>query len=265
MSIRVYFLLAAVHWGCAKTQAPAAATVPRDPVAAVPESLKVKVVRSFPHDPAAFTQGLLFFEGKLFESTGLPGRSSIRQVDLESGEVTQRVALDSPLFGEGLTRVGDRLIQLTWQDGRALVWGLRTLQKVSEYRYEGEGWGLCFDGKRLVMSDGSDRLTFRDPDSFAVLGTLQVSRQGQPVSHLNELECVGTVVYANIWQDNHIARIDGQTGSVTGWIDARGLLTAEQSVGVDVLNGIAYVAETGRFLVTGKLWPRVFEVAFVRP
>lgn len=227
------------------------------------EELRVRVVRSFPHDRAAFTQGLLLFEGKLYESTGLHGQSSLRRVDPQSGVVESRVALEPDLFGEGLARVGGRLVQLTWQNGRALYWNLSSFKKEREVPYEGEGWGLCYDGKRLVMSDGSDRLFFRDAESFAKLGEVAVRRAGSPVRYLNELECVDGVVYANIWQDTHIARIDPGTGEVTGWIDASGLLDPGERASADVLNGIAAVPGTRNLLLTGKLWPRMFEVELV--
>jgi glutamine cyclotransferase len=228
-----------------------------------PEALVVQVVRSYPHDRDAFTQGLLYFDGWLYESTGLPGRSTLRRVELETGRVEQQVRLEGSLFGEGLERVGDRLLQLTWQDGRALVWDLRTLRKLREHAYAGEGWGLCFDGKRLVMSDGSDRLTFRDAQSFGRLGEIAVTRLGRPVPQLNELECAQGHVYANVWQRNEIVRVDPASGRVTATIDASGLLTSRERLGTDVLNGIAYLPERGTFLLTGKLWPRLFEVKFV--
>ncbi len=228
-----------------------------------PEALRVRVVRSFPHDPTAYTQGLLYFEGKLYESTGLLGRSSLRRVDPESGAVERQVALDATLFGEGLARVGGRLYQLTWQNGRALVWNLGTLEKEREIAFAGEGWGLCFDGRRLVMSDGSDRLAFRDPETFAKRSEVGVRRAGHPLRNLNELECVDGLVYANVWQDHHIARIDPRTGEVTGWIDASGLLTAEERARAEVLNGIAHLPGTRRFVMTGKNWPRAFEVELV--
>ncbi len=227
------------------------------------ELLSARVVRSFPHDRGAFTQGLLFWGGKLYESTGLVGQSSLRRVDAESGVVEKQVAIEAPLFAEGLARVGGQLFQLSWRNGRALVWNLNSFTKEREFAYAGEGWGLCFDGKRLVMSDGSDRLTFRDPETFAKTGELAVRRAGQPVGNLNELECVGGLVYANIWQDQAIARVDQRTGEVTGWIDASALLSVEERAGTDVLNGIAFWPERGRFVVTGKLWPRAFEVEFV--
>jgi glutamine cyclotransferase len=227
------------------------------------EELRVRVLRSFPHDPGAFTQGLLMFEGKLYESTGLVGQSTLRRVDLDTGTVEAKVALDPTFFGEGLARVGGRLIQLTWQNGRALYWNLSSFTKEREVRYEGEGWGLCFDGKRLIMTDGSDQLFFRDPDSFAKTGQIGVRRAGASVPNLNELECVDGVVYANIWQDTHIVRIDPSTGEVTGWIDASNLLTPEERISANVLNGISTLPGTRNLLITGKLWPRAFEVELV--
>ncbi len=240
-----------------------AKTTPDAGKARAPVELVARVFRSYPHDRNAFTQGLLFYGGKLYESTGLQGRSSVRRVDPASGVVERQSSLDAALFGEGLARVGARLFQLTWQNGRALVWNLETLKKERELPYTGEGWGLCFDGRRLIMSDGSDQLVFRDPETFAVQGQVAVRRAGQPQAQLNELECVDGVVYANIWQDRHIARIDPKSGEVTGWIDVVGLLTGDEARDVDVLNGIAYLSDRGRFLLTGKLWPRAFEVDFV--
>jgi len=225
--------------------------------------LRLRVVRTFPHDSRAFTQGLLMFDGKLYESTGLLGRSSVRRVDLASGVVESQTPLPAELFGEGLARVGQRLIQLTWKNGKALVWDLGTMAKVMEFSYDGEGWGLCFDGKRLVMSDGSDRLTFRNPATFDKEGEVRVRREGRPVASLNELECVAGLVYANVWQDNHIARIDAASGEVTGWIDASGLLDRESAASADVLNGISELEGTGHLLVTGKLWPNLYEVEVV--
>jgi glutaminyl-peptide cyclotransferase len=243
----------------------AAASVCAKPAARAPSppAFRLKVVRAYSHDPRAFTQGLLFLDGKLYESTGLHGRSSMRRVELTSGQVEQESRLPADFFGEGLARVGQRLIQLTWKNHKALVWDLATLEKESEFSYEGEGWGLCFDGRHLVMSDGSDRLTFRDPNTFAKEGEVRVRLAGQPLDNLNELECTGNVVFANVWQNNHIARIDAKTGEVTAWIDASGLLDPSEAAGADVLNGIAEMANTGHLLVTGKLWPHVYEVEVI--
>ena len=167
------------------------------------------------------------------------------------------------MFGEGLARVGGHLVQLTWQNGKAIYWNLATFKREREVAYEGEGWGLCFDGHRLVMTDGSERLFFRDADSFAKIGEVVVRRAGVAVRNLNELECVDGVVYANVWQDTHIVRIDPGTGDVTGWIDAANLLSGDDRVGANVLNGIAAVPGSRNLLITGKLWPRAFEVELV--
>jgi glutaminyl-peptide cyclotransferase len=227
------------------------------------EQLRPQVLAVFPHDRGAFTQGLLLHEGSLYESTGLYGRSTLRQVDPRTGDVKRVVSLAPTLFGEGLARVDDRLIQITWQHGVAPVYNLLTFEQVGQFTYSGEGWGLCYDGQRLVMSNGSSNLTFRDPQTFAVAGTVGVTLKGQPVERLNELECVGQHVYANVWQTDTIVRIHAETGRVDATIDASGLLSPEDRIGVDVLNGIAYDPERDVFLITGKLWPRLFEVRFV--
>jgi glutaminyl-peptide cyclotransferase len=234
------------------------------PVAAsLAEHLRVQVLATYPHDPTAFTEGLIWRDGMLYESTGLYGRSTLRRVNLETGQVLQQTPLDPRLFGEGVADVGDNLIQLTWRENRALVYDLDSLQKVLEYQYPGEGWGLCYDGSRLVMSDGSSTLTFRDPQTFEPIGTLPVTVGGSPIDQINELECVGDHVYANVWMTDTILRINADTGQVDATIDASGLLTPEEKQGADVLNGIAYDPDDGTFLITGKLWPKLFKVQFV--
>lgn len=233
--------------------------------AASPERLVVKVLSVRPHDAGAYTQGLLLHGGSLFESTGLYGRSSLREVTAETGDVKRQVSLPASSFGEGLALVEDRLIQLTWQEGRALVYGLADLRQVGELRYEGEGWGLCWDGHRLVMSDGSDRLTFRDPLTFAVLSEVRVTVAGRPAERLNELECVEGTIYANVWQTDDILRIDPATGKVTAVVDASGLLSPAEGRVAEVLNGIAWDPVRRTFLITGKLWPKMFEVTMVSP
>lgn len=228
-----------------------------------PERLKVKVLSTRPHDPAAFTQGLVLDGDTLFESTGLNGKSSLREVNPKTGVVKRKLDVPSEYFAEGLALVDGKLIQLTWQEEKAFVYNRSDFQKVGEFRYDGEGWGLCYDGTRLVMSDGSDHLTFRDPKTFAVQTILNVSRSGQPARELNELECVDGLVYANVWRTDEILRIDPKDGRVTGVIDASGLLTPEEKQKTDVLNGIAWNPKTKTFLITGKLWPKMFEVQFV--
>lgn len=228
-----------------------------------PEKLKVQILSIRPHDPESYTQGLVWHDGVLYESGGQYGKSSVRQVDPTTGEVKHRVDVPKELFAEGLALVGDRLIQLTWQENRALVYDRATFNKVKEFRYEGEGWGLCYDGKRLVMSDGSDRLTFRDPETFAPLGQVKVTLEGRPVAAINELECVDGQVWANVWLTDDILRIDPATGKVTARVDASGLLTPDERATAEVLNGIAWVPATQTFLITGKYWPKMFEVKFV--
>lgn len=228
-----------------------------------PERLKVKVLSVRPHDPEAFTQGLVLDGDTLYESTGLNGKSSLREVDPQTGKVRRKVDVPSDYFAEGLALVDDHLIQLTWQTEKAFVYNRSDFQKVGEFRYDGEGWGLCYDGTRLVMSDGSDRLTFRDPKTFAVQSILNVTLAGQPAREINELECVDGVVYANVWQTDNILRIDPKDGRVTAVIDASGLLTPEERQKADVLNGIAWNPKTKTFLITGKLWPKMFEVDLV--
>ena len=228
-----------------------------------PERLKVEVLSIMPHDPESYTQGLLWHAGALYESAGQYGSSSLRRADPATGEVRQRVEVPPQYFAEGLALVGDRLIQLTWQEETALVYRLPDLQRAGEHRYEGSGWGLCHDGKRLVMSNGSSRLTFRDPGTFAPLGQVVVTRAGAPVDRLNELECVDGAVWANVYLTDEILRIDPTTGKVTGVVDASGLLTPAERAQAEVLNGIAYRPDTKTFLITGKLWPRLFEVRFV--
>jgi len=222
-----------------------------------------EVVAEAPHDPEAFTQGLLLFEGVLYESTGLKGRSTLRRVERDTGEVLQRIDLPADEFGEGLALVGDRLIQLTWQNGIAHVYDRESCEELDTFTYDGEGWGLCFDGEQLVMSDGSSSLFFRDPESFEVLGEVSViDAAGEAVDQLNELECVGSLVYANVWQTDRIVRIDKATGRVATEINAESLLSTAERSGTDVLNGIAFDAATGEFLLTGKLWPKLFTVRF---
>jgi glutamine cyclotransferase len=233
---------------------------------AAPASLRTDVLASYPHDPEAFTQGLLLHDGTLYESTGLNGRSSLRQVELTTGRVMRRVDLPANLFGEGLALVGERLFQLTWRDGLALTYDLASLAENGRFTYSGEGWGLCFDGSQLIQSDGSQRLIFRDPATFAITRQIAVTQQGQPVMELNELECVGDKVYANIWMTNRIVEISKLNGAVTAVIDAGDLLSPTERRALPseaILNGIAYDPSDGTFLLTGKLWPKLFRVRIV--
>jgi glutaminyl-peptide cyclotransferase len=233
---------------------------PSEPAAPEIEALTVRVLQKYPHDEDAFTQGLLWHDGAIYESTGRYGQSSLRRVRLEDGRVLAQRALDDSLFGEGLALVDDRLVQLTWRSGIALVSDLATFEPEDSLRYPGEGWGLCFDGEALVMSDGSSLLEFRDPQTLELLREVSVFRGNQLVRDLNELECVGDQVYANVWRSDDILRIDARTGRVNAVIDASGLLTMSEAMRADVLNGIAYKPSSRTFLLTGKLWPHVFEV-----
>ena len=224
-----------------------------------------EVVRSYPHDPAAFTQGLAFADGFLYEGTGLEGKSSLRQVELTTGRVLRRHNLAADLFGEGIALVADRIVQLTWKDGLAFVYDRETFAEGEPFRYGGEGWGITYDGTHLIVSDGSDTLRFRDPQTFAEVRSVKVRRQGHPLECLNELEYVEGEIYANVWQYDFIARIDPRTGKVVGSIDVAGLYPAEQrrEPAADVPNGIAYDARSKRLFLTGKNWPRLFEVRVV--
>lgn len=231
-------------------------------------TLDVRIVSTRPHDPSAFTQGLEVDGDRLLEGTGRSGRSKVTASDLATGALSASVDLPAPLFGEGLTVAGDTLWQLTWQDGVAVARDPDTLREVRRVSYQGEGWGLCFDGSSLVMSDGTDTLTFRDPVTFEPTGSVRVRDDGQVVEEINELECTPDGVYANIWKTDEIVRIDPASGTVTAVIDASPLRAALEdsgadTSGIDVLNGIAAVPDTDRFLVTGKLWPTLFEVEFV--
>ena len=223
-----------------------------------------KVIHSYPHDPDAFTQGLFFHDGFLFEGTGLRGRSSIRKVEIETGKVLQQVDLPGEVFGEGITQWGDRIIGLTWQEQTAFVLDLKSFKLWRKFNYPGEGWGLTHNERELIMSDGSPELRFLDPLTFKELRRVRVTAAGQPVAELNELEWVEGQVWANIWQTDRIARIDPRTGNVTAWIDLTGLLPERRSSD-DVLNGIAYDAAKKRLFVTGKLWPKLFEIQLTKP
>lgn len=223
-----------------------------------------EVVRVYPHDPEAFTQGLTIADGTLYEATGLKGRSSVRKVKLENGQVLQIRRVPDHYFGEGIAVWRDRIFELTWQSGVGFIYDRHSLEKIGTFSYSGEGWGLTDDGRRLIMSDGSSWLRFFDPQTQQQTGRLQVRDGGRPVTQLNELEFVKGEILANIWQTEKVARIDPKTGRVLGWIDFAGLLAPRDAVGVDVMNGIAYDAAQDRLFVTGKLWPRLFEVKIRR-
>nr|WP_249125026.1 glutaminyl-peptide cyclotransferase [Saccharopolyspora erythraea] len=224
--------------------------------------LRVEVINVLPHDRSSFTQGLELADGTLYEGTGTYGGSRMRATDPATGAVHREDRLPPELFGEGITVEGDRIWQLTWQEGVAIERDRASLRELRRVGYSGEGWGLCHDGARLVMSDGSSRLTFRDPATFAPAGEVAVRAGGEEVGDLNELECAGGHVWANVWHTDQILRIDPATGQVTAVVDASGLLTPQERASADVLNGIAAVPGTDEFLITGKYWPHLYRVRF---
>lgn len=220
-----------------------------------------EVLNSYPHDPTSFTQGLLWRDGKLYESSGQYGQSKLRCLDFPSGKVVRETRLSPELFGEGLALVEDRLIQLTWTTHRGFVYDLNTFRLLQEFSYDTEGWGLAYDGTNLILSDGSSDLFYLDPQTFKPLKKLAVRMNGQPIRELNELEFIEGEIWSNVWQTDSIVRIDPATGQVTSFLDLAGILAPSDKTGSeDVLNGIAYDAEQRRIFVTGKLWPRIFEI-----
>jgi len=224
-----------------------------------------RVVKVYPHDPTAFTQGLIFRDGFLYESTGIRGQSSLRKVKLETGEVVQqrRAGLEAH-FAEGLAEWKGQLFQLTWQSNVALVYDLASFASRGTLTYTGEGWGLTHDGRKFILSDGSNRLRFFDPMTFREIGHVEVTDRGRPLVDLNELEYVDGQVWANVWHTDRIARISPDTGRVVGWIDLKGLMSGGFKLDADaVLNGIAYDPTSKRLFVTGKLWPRLFEIEVI--
>ena len=225
-----------------------------------PVGLTFEIIETIPHDTNAFTQGFEISDGRLFESTGLVDRSSIRELDIATGEIVRQTDV-AAVFAEGLTVIDDTALQLTWKDGVAYRYDTETFDRTDTYSYEGEGWGLCDDGARLVMSNGSPTLQFRDRDSFALLSTVNVTFSGAQVENLNELECVGDMVWANIWQSSLIIEIDPSTGVVASVLNGRALTPPSvEGVSGAVLNGIAYDSSDDTFLLTGKLWPTIYRV-----
>jgi glutamine cyclotransferase len=225
---------------------------------------RYKVVKIYPHDRRFFTQGLVCEDGFLYEGTGLYGQSAVYKRDLESGKIIKSLRLPDKYFGEGITLFGDKLIQLTWQSKVGFVYTKDTFTPLREFKYAGEGWGLTHDGKRLILSDGTATLRFLDPNTFAEMGRLEVRDQGRPVERLNELEFVDGLIYANIWPTDQIVIIDLKTGHVAGRIDLSGLYSPPaDEEGDSVLNGIAYLPQTKHLLVTGKLWPRMYEIELI--
>jgi glutamine cyclotransferase len=219
------------------------------------------VVHSYPHDPDAFTQGLTFYNGHIYEGTGLYGQSTLRKVDLKTGKVLKNHHLPAKYFGEGITVYRNRLIQLTWKSHAGFIYDNQSFHLLGTFSYLTEGWGITCDGKNLIMSDGTAVLRFLDPQTFTVVKQIEVRNRGRVVSNINELEYVKGEIYANIWDTGYIARISPRTGEVLGWIDLRGLYQLIPKDGkADVLNGIAYDAHNDRLFVTGKFWPKIFEI-----
>lgn len=219
------------------------------------------LVKTYPHDSTAFTEGLFYLDGALYESTGLEGQSDIRKVALKTGKVLQRRVVDPPYFGEGIVNWGGKLVSLTWRHSRGFVWNLADFAPLSDFRYDGEGWGMTQDGRSLIMSDGTAQLRFLDPDSLAEQRRITVTWNGRAVDRLNELEYVKGEVWANIWYDTRIARIDPATGAVMDWIDVAPLRKAAGVTDSEaVANGIAYDAAKDRVFITGKNWPKLFEI-----
>lgn len=228
----------------------------------VPEQWSISIVSTFPHLETSFTQGLEFNNGKLYEGTGDPnqaGESIVAEVDLKTGAIVQKIGLDATHFGEGITILGDEIFEITWKNQQCLVYNKKDLKSIKEFAYTGEGWGLCNDGKNLIMSDGSERIYFRDPKSFDVIRTIEVYTDQGPIARLNELEFVDGLIYANIWTSNNVAVVDPATGKVIAIIDATELVREGKGNG-EVLNGIAYNPTNKKLYMTGKFWPKLFEV-----
>jgi glutamine cyclotransferase len=227
------------------------------------QSYTFAVLNVYPHDAGAFTQGLVIDGGRLYEGTGSRGRSTLREVDLETGVVLRRRDLNASFFGEGITVFGDTIIQLTWRSRVGFVYDKDTFDLLADFDYPPQlqaGWGITHDGESLIVSDGTSVLHFLDPESFEEIGSVEVFDGGLPVNRLNELEYIGGEIYANVWLTNRIARIDPESGTVNSWVDLSGLLTIEEQAEADWLNGIAYDPIADRLFLTGKLWPAVFEV-----
>ena len=228
----------------------------------VPVTLTYTVTNEFPHDVGAFTQGFVYLDGWFYETTGLYGRSSIRQVELQTGRINRIRRIEDNYFGEGLVILDERMIWITWKSETGFVYDLNTFDRIGEFHYPTEGWGLTSDGEVIFMSDGTSTIYLLDPQSLQQMGQISVLDDDKPVTNLNELEFIHGSIYANIWQTNTIVRIDPETGTVTGRLDLTGIQQrfSEFPRKTDVLNGIAYDAEHDRIFITGKLWPKVFEI-----
>lgn len=257
--VRALLLVLCSLLGAVTATAVAAQTPAFAPVAPV---RTFEVVAEHPHDPGAFTEGLVLIDGQLYEGTGLNGLSELRLVDLPTGEVMKRHRLSDEYFGEGVTVLGDRIFQLTWLTDTGFVYDRETFEQIATFSYDTEGWGITTDGTSLIMGDGSDQIYFRDPETFELTRTIRVRDGETPIFELNELEYVDGVLWANVWKTNLIARIDTESGLVIDWLDLTPLAEQMAATGerIDVLNGIAWNTETGNALVTGKFWPTLFEI-----
>lgn len=241
-------------------QTPEVATPPQE----IP-TYSYKIKNSWPHDTRAYTQGLIFLDGILWESTGQYGASSLRKVELKTGKVIKQISVPRTYFAEGMTVFHNKVFQLTWQEHKGFIYDPATFQKQGEFDYTGEGWGLTHDGASLIMSDGTDQIRFLDPSTLQTTRTINVKDRGEPVDQLNELEYIDGEIYANVYQTDRIARIEPKTGRILGWIDLTGLLALkDRTGGEDVLNGIAYDEAGKRLFVTGKMWPKLFEIEIVK-
>jgi len=261
---RLFAVLALVAGGCADMQEiDMTRVIPSVGIsgrAAQIPVLSVKLVRAYPHDPHAFTQGLEYYGGYLYESTGIAGQSTLRKVALQTGAVLQKVSLPPQYFGEGLTILHGKIYQLTWLSKKGFVYDLHSFRQIGEFPYYSEGWGLTHDDKSLIMSDGTNKIRYIDPVSFSVTRTMEVYAGGEGVVNLNELEYIKGEIFANIWHSARIARIDARSGQVLAWIDLTSIVSKEQHSDEAVLNGIAYDKIGDRLLVTGKNWSKVFEI-----
>ena len=264
---RIFFLgllaLSGAIFACSCSNSPESQTPTSSDVIPV---YTYKIVNTYPHDRNAFTQGLIFEDGVLYEGTGLRGRSTLRRVELQTGDILQIHELPAQFFGEGVTIYENKVIQLTWLSNVGFIYDKDSFELLQEFSYPTEGWGITHDGRRLIMSDGTSILHFLDLETFEEIGQIEVSDNDGPVTRLNELEYIQGEIYANVWQTNRIARIAPQTGQVIGWIELKGLLSPEdRDEPVDVLNGIAYDTKNDRMFVTGKLWPKLFEIELISP
>ena len=253
-------IVAAIGVTTLRSKSPEPARQP-DNKPAQAQKVSYEVVASYPHDPKAFLQGLVWHDEGFYESTGQYGESSLRRVEFPSGKVIKQVKLTSDLFGEGLAMVDNHLMQLTWTTKRGFVYDRDTFQMIREFTYQTEGWGLTYDGKDLILSDGSDQLTYLDPQNFQTVRKLRVTRDGRPVTNINELEFIEGEIWANVWHQDVILRIDPATGQVTSFLEMKGLISREMVSNPEaVLNGIAYDPQSKRIFVSGKLWPLIFEI-----